>query len=262
MSAFVINPYSFAGEDADAKAYLDAVETADGQALEAGVRKAVDDFVKGCKADDIWSAIKASCILAGARTLAGALTPLVGAAPTNIGGNFVSGDYNRETGLAGDGTTKALNSNRNNNADPQNSSHNSVWITSLGTNVRAYIGCGGGGDTGTNQILYNTNMQTRNRGSAGSFLITGTAVVGLWGHSRSASGSWTHRVNQANSTASYTSSTPYNGDIIVFARGTAASLNFPSNGRIAFYSIGESLDLALLDTRVDTLMDDLAAAIV
>jgi hypothetical protein len=44
----------------------------------------VNAFVKGCKADGIWSAIKASCILAGADTLAGALVPLVGAAPTNF----------------------------------------------------------------------------------------------------------------------------------------------------------------------------------
>jgi hypothetical protein len=57
------------------------------------------------------TAIKASCILAGARTLAGALVPLAGAAPTNVG-PFVSGDYNRKTGLVGDGSTKYLNSNR------------------------------------------------------------------------------------------------------------------------------------------------------
>jgi hypothetical protein len=73
--------------------------------------------VKGCKADGIWDAIKASAILAGARTLDGALQPLVGSAPTNF--NFISGDYNRTTGLVGDGATKYLNSNRNNNADPQ-----------------------------------------------------------------------------------------------------------------------------------------------
>jgi hypothetical protein len=34
-----------------------------------------------------------------------------------------------------------------------------------------------------------------------------------------------------------------------------------TDARIAYYSIGESLDLAKLDTRVSTLMTDLAAAI-
>ena len=57
--------------DADAAAYITAVETADGQALENGVKVAIDNFVLGCKQDGIWTAIKASCILAGARTLAG-----------------------------------------------------------------------------------------------------------------------------------------------------------------------------------------------
>jgi hypothetical protein len=36
---------------------------------------------------------------------------------------------------------------------------------------------------------------------------------------------------------------------------------FFSNARLAFYSIGESLDLALLDTRITTLINAFAAAI-
>ena len=110
--------------DADAIAYVNAVEAADGQLLEFAVGKAINDFVVGCKLDNTWPAIKASCILAGARTLTGALVPLVGTAPTN--NNFASGDYNRKTGLVGNGSTKYLDSNRNNNADPQNSNHNAV----------------------------------------------------------------------------------------------------------------------------------------
>jgi len=67
-----------------AGAYIAAVEAADGQALESGVKTAITNFVAGCRADGIWNAIKASCILAGARTLSGALVPLVGTAPTNF----------------------------------------------------------------------------------------------------------------------------------------------------------------------------------
>ena len=85
--------------DADAGAYIKSVEVADAQQLELAVAQAINQFVLGCKADGIWSAIKASCILMGARTLTGALTPLVGSAPTNF--NFVSGDYARKTGLKG-----------------------------------------------------------------------------------------------------------------------------------------------------------------
>jgi hypothetical protein len=64
--------------DPDAAAYLRAVEAADGQALETPVKRAVDDFFKGCKADGTFGALKAACLLCGARTLAGALVPLVG----------------------------------------------------------------------------------------------------------------------------------------------------------------------------------------
>jgi hypothetical protein len=120
--------------DPDAQAYLQAVEAADGQALEFEVARAIDNFVLGCKADGIWNAIKASCILAGARTRLGALTPLVGTAPTSF--NFVDGDYNRKTGLVGDGSTKYLDSNRNNNADPQDSKHLFSYFTQVVTTSR------------------------------------------------------------------------------------------------------------------------------
>ena len=80
--------------------------------------------------------------------------------------------------------------------------------------------------------------------------------------SRAASGSYTKRVNQTDGTVSYSSTTATSDDIIVFARGTAASLNIATDGRIAFYSIGEALTLADLDSRVDTLYNDIATAIV
>jgi len=78
MAVIWIDSGRFGGgavSDPDAQAYITAVETADGQALETAVRTAINNFVVGCKADGIWNAIKASCILAGARTLAGALVP-------------------------------------------------------------------------------------------------------------------------------------------------------------------------------------------
>ena len=44
--------------DADALAYITAVETADGQALEEKTKIAIDNFVLGCKADGIWQPSK------------------------------------------------------------------------------------------------------------------------------------------------------------------------------------------------------------
>ena len=255
--------------DTDAAAYIARVEGASGdnQALEASVKMAINKFVIGCKLDGIWSAIKASCILAGARTLNGALQPLVGTAPTNA--NFVSGDYNRKTGLVGDGSTKYLNSNRNNNADPQNSRHLAVYAN-LQSSASIQLFLGGrsaGSGVGASFMGFNTT------GSAGWFRsipdtdghqTSGSMSVGvgtLIGESRSASGSYTARVSGSSATISSTSTTPNNINLFVFCQnnqGTAASF---TNARLAFYSIGESLDLAKLDTRVSALITTLGAAI-
>jgi hypothetical protein len=242
--------------DADAAAYITAVETADGQALEEKTKIAIDNFVLGCKADGIWSAIKASCILSGARTLSGALVPLVGTAPTNF--NFVTADYNRKTGLVGNGSTKYLDSNRNNNADPQNSNHNAVFVSTAHTGAAGqYLGTGST-DPGRNNLLYDPSAPSalaRSR-TAFSTNVAGTAI-GFYGHARSSSPSFILRVNGTNLPTNLTSDTPENATVDVFRRGTA---NY-ANARLAFYSIGESLDLSKLDARVTDLINAFGAAI-
>lgn len=248
--------------DSDVAAYIAAVEAADGQSLEDEVKAAINDFVIGCKADGIWTAIKASCILAGARTLTGALVPLVGTAPTST--SFVSGDYNRETGLVGNGTTKFLNSNRSITSDPQDNSHIAVYASSVG--VGAFIGAdnSGSGDTFILRDSTNASWPFRHRileFTAGSQGLRGTNVAGLIALTRSTSTTCISRVNGANATLTSTSTTIPSRDCGVFCRlGSGGALGF-SASRLAFYSIGENLDLALLDTRVTALIDAIAAAI-
>ena len=245
-----------ASGDADASAYIAAVEAADGQALETGVKAAITNFVVGCKSDSIWDAIKASCILAGARTLSGALVPLRGTAPTNY--NFVSGDYNRKIGLVGDGSTKYLDSNRNVNADPQNNFSMSVFPASLGPTSTAYIGAGGT-DTGSSMILESgIGQHYRNRNSlADSGTNTENALIGM---SRGSAASYIVRSSSTSTVFTRTSETPYNGNALVFARNSP-TVGLHSNARLSFYSIGEHLDLAALDSRVSRLMAELAFTI-
>jgi hypothetical protein len=241
--------------DADAEAYLLAVEAADGQQLEKTVGDAINAFVVGCKSDAIWNAIKASCILAGARTLPGALVPLVGTAPTN--NSFVTEDYNRKTGLIGDGSNKDLITNRNNNSDPQNSKHISVYATqTYGGNSRIYMG--GSGGSGTSQLFISSSTLIRHILSSNSGPLLSTNFAGLIGTSRSNSTQVVSRGNGTSTTSSSTSQTPINQILRVFANGTGQN---NSAGRIAFYYIGESIDLAALDTRVSTLMTALATAL-
>ena len=257
----------FSAFDPDALAYLTAVETADGEALEDDVKDAINDFVVGCKDDAIWDALKASCILAGARTLNGCLVPLVGTAPTNF--NFVSGDYNRKTGLKGDGSTKYLDSNRANNADPQDSNHNAFWVSLSAT---------GGGATIRHKMSSDpeavpgfNNFFTRGTDLfAGSRLPDninrlnlsgqGNGTTGFKGHSRGAAGGYAVRSGGANTAATAASTTPTATNVIIFDRGPTPP-NAPTDARLSFYSIGESIDLAALDARVSTLMTAIDGAI-
>ena len=247
--------------DADAQAYITAVEAADGQSLEAAVKDAINAFFVGCKSDGVFSALKASCILAGARTLSGALVPLVSTMPAPTNYNFVAGDYNRETGLKGDGSTKYLDSNRNANADPQDDSHISVFVSAdIATSGQPYIGAAdpfneaGGSSVGGNGA--GASVFSRNRTSNPTFFVV-PLQVGLLGNSRSSPSSYSVRYNGTNGVANETSSTPNNRNVVIFGRVSTAL----TSSRLSFYSVGESLNLAILDARVSTLMSDLAAAI-
>jgi len=244
----------FRGSDPDAIAYIAAVEEQDNQALEYGVNVAINNFVVGCKDDGIWDAIKSSCILAGARTLAGALVPLVGTAPTNF--NFVSGDYDRKTGLVGDGSTKYLNSNRAGNAEALNNQHLSVYVDTAATATNAYIGLGG--DTG---IYRNTGLNAidvRSRNSAGG-AAGSINSIGFMGISRNNASNFDARVDGNTVIINSASTTLNTQNTTVFARESGTSLL--ADARLAFYSIGEALDLALLDTRVTNLMNQINGAI-
>lgn len=246
--------------DADARAYVQAVNTADGQPLEAPVVQAIDAFVIGCKADGIWSAIKASCILMGARTLAGALTPLVGSAPTN-NGPFVAADYVRggaTPGLKGNGSTKFLNSNRAESADGQDDFHQSVFVSQLLSNpttgYNQYIGV-------LNSRIYNYPINGFSEAfvvhGGGAFQPASTRATGLKGSSRTASNAITARTGGSTYSGTNTSVSPAATLHNVF--GASGFTSDRTDGRLAFYSIGSSLNLAALDSRVSTLVAAMAS---
>jgi hypothetical protein len=251
--------------DSDAAAYIRAVQAADGQALESGVVSAIDAFVKGCKSDGIWTAIKASCILSGARTLTGALVPLVGTAPTN--NNFVSGDYNRETGLVGNASTKYLNSNRNNNADGQNDQHGSAYLSTVGNQNQAFL-TGGTNAEGTTSLIKETTSPTQFgfRSRSSSFVSFGaTLQAGFAGISRSEGTTVNARSNGTTKGFTLSSASPLNANFFVFARNNTnsggTSPTAYADSRISFYSIGSALTLSSLDSRVSTLISAIDAAI-
>ena len=256
LSPLRIPTKSRALQDSDAIAYIAAVEAADAQTLEDAVKFAYEDFILGCKADGIWSAIKASCILAGARTLSGALVPLVGTAPTNF--NFVSGDYNRKTGLLGNGSTKYLGSNRNNSSDGKDNFHLSVYISQASSNSKFLMGAGANATQGQSLFaVLSSKIQSRLR-STTLAAATSATTTGFISASRSTASNFNLRVGSTNQSFSIASQSPFSGEILIFRTNQST---VTSDGRKTFYSIGENIDLAALDTRVSTLMTAIAAAI-
>jgi len=253
----IINSHNFGGSyDTDAAAYIAAVEAADGLTLGTKYKDAINAFVVGCKSDGFWTALKAACLLAGPATLAGALVPLVGTAPTNVGGFFVSGDHSQAAGLTGDGSTKYLNSNRTNSTDGQDNFHLSTWVSVAHVSTTCvYVGSGTGANGDSQIVCFPGGNQITFRNRNGSIDARANAAsTGFLGTSRSTGASYSTRAG-TNANHTRASQTPTSGSVFVFSRQAGGA---KSAGRLAWYSIGEALDLALLDARLTDYMAAIA----
>jgi hypothetical protein len=218
-------------------------------------RKSINDFIVGCKNDNIWSALKSSCIMLGAQNLNGALYPLLGSAPTNR--NFATSDYIANLGLKGATTSKGLLSNRNNNIDPQDSFHMSIFLTQIDsrTGEITYIGCG----LNLNGASQLSTIGVRSRSTSRTSLPASPISFSFYGASRASSTIVSTRYNNTIRSDNLNSQTPYDANIGIFGQTITGDNNIYGNSdaRLSFYSIGTSLDLTLLDNRVTTLINNL-----
>jgi hypothetical protein len=254
--------------DSDAQAYIDAVETADGQSLEADVKDAYNNFFVGLKDDGLFNDIDACCLIMGARTIAGALTPLVSSMPTPTNNNFVSGDYSRTTGLQGDGSTKYINSNTLATETGTNDCHLSVYEPQLHNNGSNFCGVIGYQDlNGTYnnawQLAYQYGGLYVPRAKDFNTFYEYVTVPGFSGLSRNNSANFTFRFSSQSQTKTATSSAPpFLTPLYVMAQnhyGVGPELH--TNGKLSFYSIGASLNLVNLESRVKTLVSEIGAAL-
>jgi hypothetical protein len=85
--------------------------------------------------------------------------------------------------------------------------------------------------------------------------------TGFYGVTRSDSASFSARVNDADYSLSEASVTPAALNAFVFARNISGSASNLADARLAFYSIGEALDLEALDARVTALVTAIGAAV-
>lgn len=262
MATFTSVGFKRTNLDADALDYIEKVEFADGQPLESGISKAFNDFVIGLKADNLWNSIDSMAILAGARTLNGALIPLKGPSPSN--NNFVSDDYNR-FGLQGDGSTKYLNSNFTPPSNTQNNVHISVWLTETHTPEAAeFYNASIVGSNGLQMFRDpsdSTALFTRVNSSA---TLTGGNITGpgFIGASRNNSNDYIIRTNNTSETITRSSVSINQREQYIFARNNNNNAQLRANARLSFYSTGESLTLADLDTRLTNLINAIGGVLI
>jgi hypothetical protein len=251
-----------AGFDRDAIAYIRAVEAADGAYLETSVKIAINNLVSGLKADSLWGAIGSSCLLCGPRTLAGALVPLRGDAPTAYGG-WASGDYDRATGLTGDPTASLyLDSSRANDADQQDDKHASVYVSNAGTVYKIYLGALSSSPSQTITQLSRLNATSANGVINGATAQTLSVLPdGFFGMTRSSASSQNARIDGVTTEALIASNGNNSLNLFVFARNTNGTATEFIDATIAFYSIGSSVDLAKLDSHISSYVTAIGAAI-
>ena len=261
--------------DSDAAAWMDAVETADNAELEHDVVVAVNKFVTNLKLEGLWHNIRGCGILAGARTLNGALTPLKGPAVTNNG--FVTADYDRELGLQGThSSTKYIDTNVDHIDEEGGNQHMSVYTSNLqadgyGIMMGAdYYQFSGTPPTGPSAIDRSPSSYWTYRPGGAQYQPTNSPDgPGLFGWNCFGTNQGDHE-HIASSTLggvgnpTIFGSTPVakvNSNYWIFDGNNNTNATSRYSGKISWWSFGSSLDLVKLDTHVSTLFAELAAAI-
>jgi hypothetical protein len=242
--------------DIDARRYIAAVELADGQPLEPSVKRAINDFVVGCKTDGIWTAIEDCCLMLGARTLSGALVKLKGAGTvTNF--NFVQADYDRKLGLKGNGSSKYLNSGYIVPSSNQNNVHCAAWMTEpmRSTTPNDFIISNNAANAGLQ--LGTSSLVTILRANDTNASFAYPRFTGFMGVARSSASNHTRRYDNISENATVTSEAVFANPINIFFRLDQS----PSIARLTYYSIGTNINLTLLNNRVATLVSTIGAAL-
>ena len=247
--------------DPDAATYIAAVEFEDGEALETGVKDAINAFVVGLKADGIWNAVLASCIMMGARTIEGALVPLRGGDPTAY--NQVSGDYNRETGIIGNSSNKYIDTEFNDASTYRLDYHAGVFQNNTSQNAKLMARTASNNNNSvqirrnnpTNVTLHGRSATTDSGGvdASPAFII----------QSRDNASNFIVHNNGTGLTLTRAAQASTSGVNYLINRVHASSATYGSS-RISFYTIGTALDatgLAKYESRVLALVAAIASAI-
>lgn len=242
--------------DNDANAYFTAVGAV--SSISANNQNAINSFVASLKAAGVWGSIKQSHLLVGPSSLAGALVPLVGVTPANNG--FLATDYNPLTGLNAPTGSRYLGLNRGNAAEANNASrHMYVCFTQQPSNAPCYPFATGNG-SGDSRVGYLSDGTVQLSLSCPAAIVPAATVSAA-----------TMPLGVGMNHNAATQAVPYfNGNLSpvvgaiptqnattwgLFATGIGSG---KAIAKIAFYSIGDSADVSIIDACVKTLIASLA----
>lgn len=217
-----------------------AIEAADGLRLENAVLAAIIPYAN-------WRIpLGGACVLhSAARTLAGAMVPLVGPTPTPV--DFTAAAYNRRR-LLSNGSTQYVNSNYGNTSDAQDSQHMFTYASggNYGAGTVAVMGLM---SPAAGSSILTTGSRSRAETTDGVVSFSGRS--GFAGISREAPGSYA-RILPPETTESYparASALPGAGSLFVFARNNNGSPSNPGAHPLCLYSFGADIDLNEARTR-------------
>jgi hypothetical protein len=179
---------------------------------------------------------------------------------------FAASDLNVKTGLKGDGSSKYINSNRNNDADGQNDQSMGLFISQTITGNSIGTGLMGTTESPNSAILQGgigNRRDFRSRNNS-NFVYTNanwSDTSGYVGMSRSNSSGFDARIDGSTSSTTLTSSAPLAAKLGVFVRLDASANPAAGylNGGLSAYHIGPALDLATLDGILTTFMSEVDA---
>jgi hypothetical protein len=245
--------------DADAVLFIRRMMASDQKQLEPAVMTALNDFIIGLKSDGLWEDILTGCLMVGARTLRGALTDIKGVVPL-YGENFVDADYNRITGLMGDGSTKSVVTTIQHTTLARDDHHLSVWATEVDTTNSGRWLLGGTLAVNQTFLSRNSNSDTLRTRSATSSdgSLTGGYVPGFMGLSRNNADDY--QIVGGGLSTTITNATTGQNNYTFRALSTGAASNY-SASRLAWYSLGSSLSLTDLDARLSTVLSAIETAL-
>jgi hypothetical protein len=253
--------------DTDAQAYISAVEAADGQGLELGVKNAINDFVVGCKADGIWNALKSTFILSGARTINGALVPLKSSMPTPTRfGTEAGWTYGRTTGLKGNGTNNYIETGYLAPVSSAANNHFAFWKSNSTQSATTEKVFGGyyieheetldifliGESYYFNNGFESTSIQSFQSGLHGTAKTNTSESKEVRPGSAVLTRTTDAYLGLMQDTEIYIYNINYNEGPLV---------NIYYDQPFSFYSAGDFLDLAFLTIRVSTLITDISTAL-